>query len=101
MTSNDHQQEHLMGHKTLLGVLAILILLTGITIWASSLDFGNILYNSLMAILIASIKSTFVLLYFMHLKFEKAVIKWAFVATIFFLAIMIGMTFVDIGIRYQ
>jgi cytochrome c oxidase subunit 4 len=98
--THDNHDDHILSHKTLLAVLGTLLFFTIVTILASKLDFGNIAINTLLAVAIAAVKSTFVLLYFMHLKFEGPAIKWAFVITIIVLAIIIGFTFLDIGERY-
>ncbi|MBM9513518.1 cytochrome C oxidase subunit IV family protein [Desulfogranum marinum] len=93
---NDAPQ-HLMGYKTLAAVLAILLMLTGITVGVSYVDLG--IMNVPLALGIASTKVTFVLLFFMHLKYEGKAIKVSFLCTIFFLAIMISFTFWDVAFR--
>lgn len=93
---NDAPQ-HLMEYKTLATVLAVLIILTGVTVGASYVDLG--IMNVPIALGIASTKVTFVLLFFMHLKYEGKAIKISFLCTIFFLAIMISFTFWDVAFR--
>jgi len=48
---------------------------------------------------IASVKCSLVVLFFMHLKFENRAIKLSFVATIFWVMIIIGFIFWDIAFR--
>ena len=93
---NDAPQ-HLMEYKTLATVLAVLIILTGVTVGVSYFDLGFM--NVPIALGIASTKVTFVLLFFMHLKYEGKAIKISFLCTIFFLAIMISFTFWDVAFR--
>ena len=93
---NDAPQ-HLMEYKTLATVLAVLIILTGVTVGASYIDLG--IMNVPIALGIASTKVTFVLLFFMHLKYEGMAIKVSFISTIVFLAIMISFTFWDVAFR--
>jgi cytochrome c oxidase subunit 4 len=88
----------MLSYKQLLSVLAILIALTAITILASKIDLGPL--NIWMALLIASVKSSFVLLYFMHLKYEHKVFMITFLITVFTVAILIGFMFWDIAWRY-
>lgn len=94
----DHShQEHMLSYKQLLGVLGILFGLTIVTILASKIDLGAL--NIWLALLIASVKSSFVLLFFMHLKYEPKVFAIGFVVTIFTVATLIGLMFFDLSFR--
>ena len=88
---------HIISYKTLFAVLLTLLALTGVTVGASYVDLGKL--NVWVALGIASIKGSLVLMIFMHLKFEGRVLVLSFLSTIFFLAIMIGFTFWDIAFR--
>jgi cytochrome c oxidase subunit 4 len=91
------KQHHIMPYKTILTILGILFVLTGITIGASMIDLGKL--NVWVALIIASIKCSLVVLFFMHLKDENRVIKISFVVTLFTVAILIGFIFWDIAFR--
>ena len=91
-------ENHILSYRALLGVLGILITLTGVTILVSRLDVGWL--NTVNALLIATIKSSFVLLYFMHLKYENRIILWTFMITVCVVAILVGFLFWDIAYRY-
>lgn len=78
-------------------VLLLLFALTGLTVWLSTLDLGGL--NIWMALAIASLKATFVLLFFMHLKDESRFLQGSFLCTIIILAIFIGFMFWDIAFR--
>ena len=54
-----------------LRILILLLILTGITVGASYIDFGS--GNVAIALFIASIKAILVALFFMHLKDDKPV----------------------------
>ena len=69
----EHSDQHIQPYTHLLTVLAVLLTLTAVTVAASRVELGGL--NIWMTILIASIKSTFVLLFFMHLKYEGRFIK--------------------------
>lgn len=86
-----------MKYKSLAFVLLLLFLFTGVTVGVSYIDLGKM--NIWVALFIASIKGSLVLLYFMHLKYESKTINLSFLGTIFFLAIMISFTFWDISFR--
>ncbi|SMC59867.1 cytochrome c oxidase subunit 4 [Desulfocicer vacuolatum DSM 3385] len=90
-------ESHMQSYGKLFSILLILLALTGFTVFISRVDLGSA--NIWVAILVASIKASFVLLYFMHLKYESFLIKSSFLATIGFLAILIGFMFWDIAFR--
>lgn len=90
-------EDHILSYKKLLSVLGILFALTIITVLASRIDLGWL--NVWIALMIASIKSSFVLLYFMHLKYENKIFILTFLMTIFFVAILIGFMFWDVAFR--
>ena len=78
-------------------MLAALLALTAVTVAASRIELGGL--NIWMTILIASIKSSFVLLFFMHLKYEGRFIRTTFVVTVCTLAMLVGFLFWDISFR--
>jgi len=90
-------EHHVLGYRALALVLACLLLLTGVTVGVSYVDFG--FFNVPIALGIACLKVTLVLLFFMHLKYEARVIVISFVSTVSFLMIMIGFTFWDVAFR--
>ncbi len=91
------EEHHILSYKKLAMVLATLVVLTGITVGVSYVDLG--FFNVPVALAIACIKVTFVLLFFMHLKYEGPVIYLSFISTVTFLIIMIGFTFFDVAFR--
>lgn len=88
---------HIISYRTLLATLLLLLVLTGVTVGASYVDLGPL--NVWVALGIASLKGSLVLLIFMHMKFEGILLRISFISTIGFLAIMIGFTFWDIAFR--
>ena len=93
----EHEDQHIQPYTHLLAVLAALLILTALTILASRIQLGGL--NIWMTLLIASLKSSFVLLFFMHLKYEGRFIKITFIVTICTLAILVGFLFWDISYR--
>jgi len=91
------EYEHIISYGKLFAVLCALLILTAITIIASRIDMGAL--NIWIAILIASFKAAFVLLFFMHLKYESGMLKITFIGTIGCLAVLIGFIFWDISFR--
>jgi cytochrome c oxidase subunit 4 len=88
---------HIINYSKLFAVLCALLVLTAITITVSRIHLGAL--NIWIAILIASVKAAFVLLFFMHLKYESRMLKIAFIGTIGCLAVLIGFIFWDISFR--
>ena len=93
----ENSVQHMMSYSKLALVLLVLLLLTGVTVGVSYVDLG--ILNVPIALGIACLKVSFVLLFFMHLKYEGKAITISFLGTIFFLAIMISFTFWDVAFR--
>jgi cytochrome c oxidase subunit 4 len=66
---NHNSERHIVPYKTILLVLATLITLTLISVISTRIYLGAI--TVFVALVIAVIKSTFVLRFFMHLKLES------------------------------
>ncbi len=84
---------HAVPIRTLLLVLATLLVLTWVTVAATWLDLGP--YNLWLAIGIATAKATLVLLFFMHLKYDAPVNAIVFVVALVFLALFVGLALLD------
>lgn len=89
--------KHIISYKTLGIILSALLILTAITVFISTMDYGAL--NIWIALIIASVKASLVLLFFMHMKYEPGLIKWSFLVTVSFLAVLIGFLFLDISFR--
>ena len=74
-----------------------LLVLTGATITAAGLHFGN--FSVLAAIAIATVKGGLVLMYFMHLKYEERVFKLMLGLALFTLTVIMVLTFIDVAWR--
>jgi len=75
-----------------------LLLLTGITVSMAGMDLGQL--GVWVALIIAGVKSGLVLLYFMHLKYERGFFfKLIMPGTILLLVLFIAMVFTDIAFR--
>lgn len=91
------QQNHIVSTKTFVSVWVALLILTAITVAVAKLRLGA--FSTLTAIAIASIKAGLVLWFFMHLKYEKRLLKLLLLVPIVTLAVIIGLTFVDVLYR--
>jgi len=102
-TDSGHDEHHGIAHtasiKVLVGTGGTLLLLTIVTVLATKVDFGaNI--NLAIAMFIAVIKATLVILFFMHLKYDKIFHSVVFLSAILAAALFVGFTLMDSG-QYQ
>jgi cytochrome c oxidase subunit 4 len=89
---------HGPGYRSYLLVYALLVCLTVLTVTSASLNLGAVAIA--IVLVIAGTKSIFVLLYFMHLRYEKRLlIKILIPIVVATLAIFIGLTYTDILYR--
>ena len=93
----DDQERHPGSTGTYGTVWIALLALTGITITVAGMRPGR--FSTLAALVIASIKASLVLWFFMHLKYEKRFFKYLLLVPITTLTFMIGLTFLDIWYR--
>jgi cytochrome c oxidase subunit IV len=78
-------------------IWAGLLVLTALTITVASLHLGG--FSVLAAIVIATVKGSLVLFYFMHLKHEDRVFKIMLCLALFTLAVIMVLTFLDVLLR--
>lgn len=78
-------------------VLAILLVLTVVTVAVSRFDFGGA--NMLIAMAIASVKASLVILFFMHVKWDTAINKIVFLSSFLFLSLLFIFTLSDLATR--
>jgi len=85
---------HAVPRRILLGVYGLLLLFTVITVSASKLDLGQ--FNILVCLLIAVIKGSLVVLYFMHLRWDSPFNGVVLIAALVFVALFIGIATLDV-----
>lgn len=88
---------HVSPLKVYIGIFSALMVLSAITVGAAFLNLGR--FNSIVAITIAVIKATLVILYFMHVKYSSRLTKITVVLSFFFVAILFAETFMDYATR--
>jgi cytochrome c oxidase subunit IV len=80
------------------GVFFALLVGTGLTVYAATLDLGR--YNAVVALGIATIKATLVALFFMHVwHASEKLTKLVVIAALFFLLLLLGLTMSDYATR--
>ena len=93
----EEQNAHKGRPGTYVAVWLSLLALTGITITVATMHLGR--FSTLTALLIASIKASLVLWFFMHLKYERKLFQFLFLVPIATLTVIIALTFLDIWYR--
>ncbi len=100
---DDHHDDHGLAHtaslKVLLGTGGALLVLTIITVAATLVDFGSSI-NLAIAMAIAAIKATLVVLFFMHLKYDKIFHSVIFLGAVATAALFVAFALMDGG-QYQ
>jgi len=89
---------HIMPLKTNLIVFVSLVFFTILTVYtAKFVDLGS--FNIILAMIIATIKVTLVLTWFMHLKGDKPLNKAIILSSFFFVALLAGICYSDLFFR--
>jgi len=95
VSENGH---HIVSPKIYAAILAALLLFTWLTVQAAKIDLGP--WNIVLALLIATIKMSLVILFFMHGKYSPKRTQIVIVSGFFWLAIMLGLTLTDYTTRH-
>jgi len=89
----ENEHNHIVPYKTFLLILAGLITLTLISVILTQISLGTL--TVAIALLIAGVKSFYVLRYFMHLKFETRLFSFATFGAILLLVAILLITLLD------
>lgn len=84
---------HIGSLKVYFGVFLVLMFGTAVTIYAAFQDLGML--NAPIALIIATIKAVFVVLFFMHVKDSDRLTKITVTAAVFWLGILLFLTMTD------
>jgi cytochrome c oxidase subunit 4 len=85
--------EHVVSWKIYYAIFGSLLVLTGITTAVAFVDLGN--FNIVVALAIAGLKASLVILFFMHVKYSSKLTKMFVIAGFFWLALMMIITMTD------
>jgi cytochrome c oxidase subunit 4 len=89
----ENEKTHIVPYRTFLLVLAVLITLTLVSVAVTQIYLGTM--TVVIALVIAAIKSSFVLRIFMHLKFENKMFTIMALAVIVVICVVIFITLLD------
>jgi cytochrome c oxidase subunit IV len=92
-----HGKHHIIPIPVYVGVLSVLLIGTVITVWVAQFDFGAM--NTVIAMLVATVKASFVLGFFMHLKYDNMMNRVIFGSAFFFLFLLVAFSVADIWTR--
>lgn len=90
--------EHIVHPRVYITIFLALMLGTGLTVLAAFRDFPGPL-NAVVAMTIAVVKATLVILYFMHVRYSSRLIWLIISAALFWLAILFALTISDYWTR--
>ena len=93
MSDHNSPSEHITPIRSSVAIWLALLAGTTLTVFAAFIDLGP--FNTIVALSIATIKATLVVLYFMHVRYSPRLV-WVIVASaLFWLAILFALTFSD------
>ena len=88
-----HTEHHVLPVKMYLTIFVALMLGTALTVYAAYVEMGWL--NTPVALIIAVVKATLVVLFFMHVRYNTP-LMWVFAAAgFFFLLILLSLTLQD------
>ena len=93
MSQHDEHTDHIIPVSTYIAVFVALLVGTGLTTWVATMDLGAL--NTPVALIIAFAKMMLVILFFMHVKYQKGLTRIAIICAFFWLGIMMTFTLSD------
>ena len=85
--------EHTVSKNVYFAVFGALLVLTATTVIVATIDLGP--FNTIVALIIALLKASLVVLFFMHVRYSPRIIGLTIFAGLLWLAILIGLTLTD------
>ena len=89
--------EHSLPVKTYFVVCGALLALTALTVAAANLELGP--WNFVVALGIAALKASLVVIYFMHARFGTPLVRLTIAASLIWLGILVAGTLNDVTTR--
>jgi len=90
--------EHIVSSKLYYAIWIMLLVLTVVTAEVATIDLGPL--NTIVALVIASVKALTVALFFMHVKYtSEKMTKVVIVAAIFWLLVLLSLSMADYTTR--
>jgi cytochrome c oxidase subunit 4 len=92
-----HDEPHVLPLSVYFGVWGALVVLTAFTVIVSRFDFGSA--NTVVAMVVATIKATLVALFFMHLLYDNKLNLVILMTSFLFVAVFFTPTLIDLATR--
>ena len=90
--------EHIVPVRTYISIWLALLVLTGLTAGIAFVDLGP--FNTVVALVIATLKALLVVLIFMHVKYASdRLTKVVLVSALFWLFLLLGLSLADYTTR--
>jgi len=90
--------EHIVPVRIYVTIFLVLLVGTALTVMAAYIDFPW-QFNTIVAMTIAVTKATFVVLYFMHVRYSTRLVWVIIGAALFWMAILFALTLSDFYTR--
>jgi cytochrome c oxidase subunit IV len=98
-TQHTEHSEHIGSSSFYWLIWATLIVGTVLTAWIATVDLG--VFNTVVALIIATCKASIVVLFFMHVKYtSEKMTKAVLVAAVFWLLLLLVLSLADYATRY-
>jgi cytochrome c oxidase subunit 4 len=90
-------EHHIVSPKIYIAIFVALMVCTILTVYAATVDLNQYFsgLNIIVALVIATLKASLVVLFFMHGKYSPKRTQLVIVCSVFWLAIMLFMTMSD------
>jgi cytochrome c oxidase subunit 4 len=93
----EHKEHHITPYRLFAMVLIALLVLTAISVLITEIHFST--FSVGVALILASVKVTLVLIFFMHLKWENSFLRLMVTGVFLLFALVIVITFIDYLLR--
>ena len=93
LAEHEEYEEHVVPYTVYLAVFGALMVLTVLTVVVAFFDLGNL--NVTVALTVAVMKASLVVLFFMHAKYQSQIIKLVVLASIVWLGFLFLITLSD------
>lgn len=90
-------KHHIVSYRTYGLVLLLLLTLTAVSVAVTQIELTK--WATPVALLLATVKTTFVLAIFMHLKFDQKIFKIMAILIFLLVFVVIFITFLDYAFR--
>lgn len=91
------EKNHIVPYHTYVVILLALLTFTALSILVTSYDLGPLAVSA--ALVFATLKTTLVFMYFMHLKFDQRIYSIMVSVVLLLFIIVIVITFLDYSFR--